>query len=199
MKLLPLLKTLGRTVLLSILVLSVGLLGLAGSHRLDELLYPLPHREAVMACALSYDLPESLIYAVIKAESDFDPLAVSEDGARGLMQMMEPTFSEMTGKKYLNEHLSFDALFVPEVSIRYGSYYLRYLSDLFGGDLICTLAAYNGGLGNVRKWLADPAYSDGAGHLTSIPFPETRAYVERVTEYAAMYEKLYFTPEGELT
>ncbi len=163
---------------------------------IEESTHPLPYRETVMAYSLEYEVPEPLIYAVIKTESGFDPLAESSVGARGLMQMMEPTFLEMTGEKYLKEYLSFSDLYTPEVSIRYGVYYLRYLYDMFG-NWHSTLAAYNGGLGNVRKWLKDPEYSDGQGNLTYIPFDETRSYVEKVEKAMEVYEKLYFTTSNE--
>jgi soluble lytic murein transglycosylase len=159
----------------------------------EESTHPMPYRETVMKYSLEYEVPEPLIYAVIKTESGFDTMAESSVGARGLMQMMEPTFTEMTGKGYLEEYLPFTALYTPEVSIRYGVYYLRYLYDLFG-DWRNVLAAYNGGLGNVRKWLENPEYSDGQGNLTYIPFDETRRYVEKVEDAVAVYEKLYFNP-----
>ena len=185
--------------LILVLSIAIGLFTDRLWNAVDEANHPLPYREDVAKYSLEYGVPEPLIYAVIKTESGFDPLAESSVGARGLMQMMEPTFAEMTGEKYLGEHLPFDSLFIPEVSIRYGTYYLKYLYDMFE-NWHHVIAAYNGGLGNVRKWLKDPAYSDGQGNLTYIPFDETRSYVEKVEEAWDMYEKLYFTPEqGENT
>ncbi len=186
--------------LLLLLKVSAGIFSTPQAPLRSESAYPLLYRQEVMAASLAYEVPEELIYAVIAAESSFDPTAESVDGARGLMQMIEPTFRELTGPQYLNENRSFDDLFLPEVSIRYGAYYLRYLYDLFDGDWTCAVAAYNGGLGNVRKWLKDPACVDVMGKLTYIPFAETRAYVAKVERTRAMYRILYFTPqEGETT
>jgi soluble lytic murein transglycosylase len=134
-----------------------------------------------------YDVPKELVFAVIKVESGFDPEAESSVGALGLMQMMPKTFEWLTGEEHLDEHLSFEELTDPEVSIRYGTYYLRYLYLKFENwDTV--LAAYNGGEGNVAKWLTDPECSDGNGNLTYIPFEETRNYVKKVNAAMAKYE-----------
>lgn len=134
-----------------------------------------------------YDVPKELVFAVIKVESGFDPEAESSVGALGLMQMMPKTFEWLTGEEHLDENLSFEKLTDPEISIRYGTYYLRYLYLKFENwDTV--LAAYNGGEGNVAKWLADPECSDGNGNLTYIPFEETRNYVKKVNDAMAKYE-----------
>lgn len=134
-----------------------------------------------------YDVPEKIIFAVIKVESGFDPNAESSVGALGLMQMMPTTFEWLTGDEHLGEHLDTTRLTDPEVSIRYGTYYLHYLYEKFENwDTV--LAAYNGGEGNVAKWLADPECSDGNGNLTYIPFEETRNYVKKVKNAMAKYE-----------
>ncbi len=190
--------------LVLLLLISAGLMTEPLTEPPAEEAYPLLYREEVMAASLAYDVPEELIYAVIYAESSFDPTAESADGARGLMQMVEKTFKELTGPTHLNEDLSFDSLFLPDVSIRYGTYYLRYLYDLFESDWTCAVAAYNGGLGNVRKWLKDPACVDVTGKLTYIPFEETRLYVAKVERTRAMYRILYFhsnqsNQQGETT
>ncbi len=195
-------KTMKRclcVLLILAIALAVGLISNQIWIAIKEAHHPTPYREEVTRYAREYDLPEHIIYAVMKTESEFDPNAVSAVGARGLMQMMEPTFLELTDDRYLGEHLSFDELFTPEVSIRYGAYYLRYLYDMFG-NWRCALAAYNGGLGNVRKWLADPNCTDSEGNLVYIPFDETRSYVYKVEEAMDVYWDLYFSPEkGEST
>ncbi len=176
------------------LAIAAGLISNQIWLAIEESTHPIPYRDTVMRYSLEYEVPEHIIYAVMKTESGFDPDAVSSVGARGLMQMMKPTFEELTGDRYLREYLSFDDLFTPEVSIRYGVYYLRYLYDMFG-DWHCVLAAYNGGLGNVRKWLSDPDCADAEGNLTYIPFDETRSYVYKVEEAMDVYWDLYFSPE----
>ena len=180
------------TVLL-IIALAIGL-GI-GVHLLwnfwEEKTHPTTYSDLIKTYSAEYDVPEEIIFSVIKVESDFEPHAKSSVGAMGLMQMMPSTFEWLTGEEHLNENLPSLLLYDPEVSIRYGTYYLRYLYLKFGNwDTV--LAAYNGGEGNVAKWLTDPSYSDGNGNLTYIPFEETRNYVKKVNDAKATYEKLYY-------
>lgn len=152
--------------------------------------HPTDFEEIVSRYSEEYNVPRELIFAVIKVESDFDPEAKSSAGALGLMQMMPDTFEELTDD-FLCEHLAFEDLTDPEVSIRYGTYYLAYLYRYFDYNWQNAIAAYNGGMGNVTKWLKDPKYSDGDGNLTHIPFSETRSYVSKVEKARALYEEFY--------
>ena len=166
---------------------------------IEKKISPQKYSDYVRQYAYEYNVPESLIYAVIKVESNFDPNAYSSAGAMGLMQMMPSTFNEMTSDKYLGEGLDSDELFDPEVSIRYGTYYLKYLHGYFEGNWDNALAAYNGGMGNVKKWLSDSEYSDGNGNLTYIPFEETRDYVKKVQNAREIYKELYYKNGKEVT
>ena len=151
--------------------------------------YPRGYSEYVTIYSEKYGVPETLVYAVIRTESDFESGAVSGAGAVGLMQLMPSTFKWLTDDM-LFEHLESGMLYDPETNIRYGTYCLSYLYDRYGRwDL--ALAAYNGGLGNVDEWLEDDRYADGEGGLKRIPFKETRQFVSRVTEVWEMYERLY--------
>ena len=151
--------------------------------------YPRGYSEYVTIYAEKYGVPQTLVYAVIRTESDFESGAVSGAGAVGLMQLMPSTFKWLTDDM-LFEHLESGMLYDPETNIRYGTYCLSYLYDRYGRwDL--AIAAYNGGLGNVDEWLEDDRYADGEGGLKRIPFKETRQFVSRVTEAWEMYERLY--------
>ncbi|MBR2353265.1 MAG: lytic transglycosylase domain-containing protein [Clostridia bacterium] len=180
--------------LILILAISVGLISNRIWLAIEEATHPTPYRETVVRYSLEYGVPESIIYAVMKTESGFDPNALSRKEARGLMQMLEGTFEDVNG--YLHEDHTFDDLITPEISIQYGVYYLRYLYDMFG-NWRNVIAAYNGGLGRVKKWLSDPACSDENGNLIYIPdpFDETRSYVFKVERAADVYQKLYFSNE----
>ena len=156
---------------------------------LERNAYPRDYSEYVSVYAEKYGVPEELVYAVIRTESDFDSGAVSGAGAVGLMQLMPETFRWLTDE-ILFDHLESGMLYDPETNIRYGTYYLSALYDRYG-DWELALAAYNGGLGNVDKWLADDRYADGEGGLKKIPFRETRQFVKRVTAAREKYEKLY--------
>lgn len=160
----------------------------------EEKLYPLEYGELVSLYAKEYNIPEYVILAVIKVESDFDPLARSKAGAMGLMQMMPSTFKWLTGSEHLGEYLPTDSLYIPDVSIRYGAYYLLYLYRKFDYNWDTVFAAYNGGEGNVATWLESPEYSDGNGNLTYIPIKETRNYVKKVNTALDEYKKLYYNP-----
>ena len=166
----------------------------------EENIYPLEYTEFVGMYAKEYNIPEYVILAVIKVESDFDPNATSRVGAMGLMQMMPDTFLWLTGGEHLKEYLPAASLYSPDVSIRYGTYYLLYLYRKFDYNWNTALAAYNGGEGNVAKWLSSPDYSDGEGNLTYIPVKETRNYVKKVNTAIESYKKLYYNPnEGVMT
>lgn len=160
----------------------------------DRSLYPQKYSEYVSKYAAEYNVPEDVIYATIKTESSFDPEAVSSAGARGLMQMLPSTFEWLTGYEHLNEGLTPNMLYDPEVNIRYGTYYLKYLYTKFGYNWDTACAAYNGGEGNVAEWLTDEKYSDGDGTLKDFPkdFEETENYVKKINKARAVYLKLYY-------
>lgn len=113
-----------------------------------------------------YNVDSALVKAVIKAESNFDHKAVSPKGARGLMQLMPATASSLEVRDS----------FHPEKNIDGGVRYLRYLLNLFKGDLPLALAAYNAGEAAVARY-----------HYSIPPFRETQTYVQRVLHYFAQY------------
>ena len=168
-------------------------------NKAEQGAYPLEYGQYVAKYASEYNVPEYIIYSVIKTESNFDPMATSSAGAMGLMQMTPDTFQWLTGEAHLNEGLHTNALYVPDVSIRYGTYYLTYLYRKFNYNWDTVFAAYNGGEGNVAKWLEDPEYSDGEGNLTYIPFAETRNYVKKVNAAIDTYKKLYYEQNEGVT
>lgn len=182
-----------------VLVIVFGLIGFFG-YRLAENMglknyllqakYPIRYQHFVEEYAREFDLDESLVYAVIHTESKFDTLAESSAGAKGLMQLTDETGMDCARKLGVEPFSSKD-LFEPDINIRLGCYYLKRLIQDYGGNTSTAIAAYNGGPGNVDKWLLDPKYSSGDGTLTAIPFRETRNYVEKVTEAYWSYQTLY--------
>ena len=177
--------------LIAVLAIGLGFLADFLITCLEKNAYPREYAEYVEVYAEAYGVPEGLVYAVIRTESSFDSGAVSPVGAVGLMQLMPSTFEWLTDDK-LFEHLESGMLYDPETNIKYGTYCLSFLYDRYG-DWELALAAYNGGLGNVDKWLEDDRYADadGEGGLKRIPFKETRQFVARVTDAWEMYERLY--------
>lgn len=182
-------KSVFKKILSVFLVLSV-LLGVMyfAVLKITDTLYPLKYEEIVERYTAEYELSESFVYAVIKCESGFDENAVSSVGARGLMQIMPETFlwlCEKEGEAYTEEDL-----FTPEVNIKYGTMYYGMMLKKFG-DIETAVAAYHAGTTNVKKWLSDENYSLDGKTLYDIPFPQTKAYVERVMKAKNIYEKNY--------
>ena len=152
-----------------------------------KLIFPMAFEDLIIAYAHENHLPVSLVAAVIWCESRFHPEAVSSAGACGLMQLTPPTFRELAAELGLPINCN---ILDPNANIRCGTAYLQKLLDLFP-ELPTALAAYNAGIGNVTKWLADPRYSHDGRTLHTIPFAETRGYVKRVLAVQKLYEKLY--------
>ena len=186
-----------RLIIIALIVIGALLLSLLTSFIISLSIrkaFPTEFKTYVEKYASEYNVPEYIILAVIRVESGFDPEATSSAGAIGLMQMLPSTFSWLSSFEHLNENLSYYKLYEPEVSIRYGTYYLRYLFEKFH-DWDVVFAAYNGGEGNVSEWLTNPEYSDGEGRLTSIPFPETEKYVKKVNFSIDIYKSTYYKNE----
>ncbi len=139
--------------------------------------------DTVRAASAEFGVPVPLILAVIHTESKFDANAVSDAGAMGLMQLLPDTFAWIRDEK-LCEQARENEILDPTTNIRYGTYYLAYLTERFC-DLRVVLAAYNAGEGRVTEWLEDDPT------LQRIPFPETRSYVDKVMRAKARYEKKY--------
>ena len=172
----------------------IVLLGLAVLYLLAgtiaKIEYPVKHEVLVSKYAQEYELSENFVYAVMKAESNFNHEAKSGKNASGLMQIMEPT-GEWIAEKLGMKDFSKEQLLTPETNIEMGCFYLSYLLDMYGGDKKRALAAYNAGHANVDSWLLNKKYSkDGVG-LDVIPYPETEKYVNLVLKNEKIYNYLY--------
>ncbi|MGI6575230.1 MAG: lytic transglycosylase domain-containing protein [bacterium] len=151
--------------------------------------YPLHHRELIFYYAAQYGVDPYLVAAVIRVESKFYAEAESNAGARGLMQVMPETgmwVADIIGLDDFNA----DQLYDPEVNICIGTWYLANLSQEFD-DLVLVLAAYNGGRGNVKRWLEIKEAQGEALTRDNLPFPETRSFVEKVLYNYQRYQEIY--------
>lgn len=153
-----------------------------------NLSYPLPYRKSVGEQAGSNGIPESLIYAVIRAESSFSPSIVSPAGAVGLMQLMPATAKQIAGGK---GEFSSAALTKPEFNILCGSRHLRDLSKLHDNSLVLTVAAYNAGSGSVNRWRKKFGSLREDEFIENIPYSETRDYIKKVLLNADFYHRIY--------
>lgn len=150
-------------------------------------------QEIIEKYAAQYNLQPAFVTAIIRNESSFRTNAESSVGARGLMQMM-PDTAEWIAGKLDDSAYTFDRMWDAETNIRYGCWYLGYLSELFGGDPILVACAYHAGQGEVRSWLGDDDISpDGVTvPLGNIPISETKTYAGRVTQAYGIYQALLY-------
>ncbi|MDP9189929.1 MAG: lytic transglycosylase domain-containing protein [Actinomycetota bacterium] len=152
-------------------------------EQIREVTLPLRHEDIIRQQSRDKQLPPELVAAVIYSESRFRDQE-SGAGARGLMQVTPQTAELIEG---LSGGSTFetDDLSDPDINIRYGTFYLRYLLDKFGQNLTAALAAYNGGETNVASW--------GGANLAQrdIEFAETREYVQGVFEKRDEYRRHY--------
>jgi soluble lytic murein transglycosylase len=159
------------------------------NHAVNRIGLPLTDAQVIRQQASQKRLDPALVAAVIYAESKFAPHQ-SSAGAEGLMQILPQT-------AYFIAHLSGGTQFTasdlatPSINVAYGTYYLRYLLDHYAGNEMLAVAAYNAGLANVDRWIAQARARGDTLTVTAIPFPETRAYVERVLSAQQEYRDVY--------
>ena len=158
--------------------------------------YPLLYRELIEKYSAEYNLSPAYVASIIRNESSFQPKAESGAGARGLMQLM-PDTAEWIAHKLKVNGFAFERMYDPESNIRFGCWYLNYLSRLFAGDPVAVTAAYHAGQGQVKVWLSDPLLSEDGYSLSfeSLPDGPTKNYTGRVTRDYGIYQKKYFSPD----
>jgi soluble lytic murein transglycosylase len=150
---------------------------------IEEFTLPLHHEDIIRQQAAEKGVPADLIAAVIYSESRFRD-QTSHAGARGLMQIT-PATAKLIEKLSGGQTFRFEDLSDPDINIRYGTFYLRYLLDKFDDNEVAALAAYNAGETNVAEWGGSDL------QLDDIPFPETRGYVENVLDKRKDYASHY--------
>ena len=154
-----------------------------------QMLFPLPYKDVLFRSARVHSLDPYQVAGLIRQESEFNPGAKSHANAYGLMQLI-PSTGRMMGRRQ-GVRVRTAALFDPNMNIRLGTEYLRGQLDTWSGDWTQTLAAYNAGPGRVREWLSWSNYREPAEFVESIPFSETREYVQAVLRNADMYRAIY--------
>jgi soluble lytic murein transglycosylase len=171
------------------LILSLSGVTMAGNGKpFDAALYPLPPWQP----RGGFKVDRALIYAIMRHESQFDPDAVSSRGACGLMQLMPATARHIESENYIRRPANSNCahrLLDPATNVDMGQKYVRTLAEtsMIGDNLLYLLAAYNGGPGNLQRWLGNSDKSDPLLFVESLPIRETRDYVQQVLLHYSMY------------
>jgi len=134
-----------------------------------------------------------LVAALIRQESEFQATAVSRAQAVGLMQVL-PSSGKQIARTTHSRYTSPKQLLTPATNLRLGTLMFRRLLDHYDGHVEYALAAYNAGDGRVEEWRSNLPYGDMPTFVESIPFTETRDYVQAVIRNASIYRRLYEVP-----
>ena len=144
--------------------------------------------EYIRQFAQEFQVDRSFISAIIARESHYDTKAESRVGARGLMQIMQDTGEWVSGRLAVRPY-SYELLFEPQLNIRFGAWYLGYLSAQFNGDPVMIASAYHAGANNVKLWALKYAQDKRTLRIDQIPTEDTKDYVQKVMNaYALFYE-----------
>ena len=161
--------------------------------KIMKAIYPLKYTEYVEKYAKKYNIDPYMVYAIIKAESNFDENAKSATDAIGLMQIMEETALETANKMDLD--VSVEDLFKPDININIGLNYFTYLLNKYDDNYALAIVAYNAGMGNVDNWIKEGIIEEDGSDLENVPFKETNNYVRKILRDYEIYKDLYVKGE----
>ena len=155
-----------------------------------EGLFPRPFWDELKRDAAANRLDPHLVASLIRQESEFNPAAISRANAMGLMQLL-PSVGKGLAKEMKIKHFSPDELLVANTNLQLGTRYFRHMVDHYDGQVEYALAAYNAGEDRVDDWRKNGNFVDVEEFVESIPFTETREYVQAIMRNAALYKLLY--------
>jgi soluble lytic murein transglycosylase len=158
-----------------------------------EALFPRPYWPDLKKFSVANGLDPYLVASLIRQESEFNPIAVSRANAVGLMQLL-PRTGKLVAHQVAMKRYTPSQLYTAPVNLELGTRYFRGMVDKFGGSFEQALAAYNAGSDRVEDWMGQGKYRDAAEFVESIPFTETREYVQAIMRNASVYRQLYGTP-----
>ncbi len=158
-----------------------------------EALFPRPYWTDLKKFSVANGLDPYLVASLIRQESEFNPVAVSRANAVGLMQLL-PKTGKLVARQEKLKRYNPSQLYTPTVNLQLGIRYFRGMVDQFGGSFEYALAAYNAGSDRVEEWLGQGTYRDAPEFVESIPFTETREYVQAIMRNASVYKQLYGAP-----
>ena len=162
--------------------------------KLWQYLFPMPYRADLLRNAKLHNLDPFILAGLIRQESEFNPQAVSHANAYGLTQVVPATGRALARKNGIRRFNS-RMLFQPATNLKLGTTYLRSILDQCNGSWEQTLAAYNAGKTRLDDWVTWGRFEEPAEFVETIPFTETREYVQAVLRNAAIYKQIY---EGRL-
>jgi soluble lytic murein transglycosylase len=154
-----------------------------------HILYPEPYWDTIRAESAKNNLDPYMVASLIRQESEFDPSVISYANAYGLMQLLPSVGKAMAREEGLSHFQTFQLL-DPEINIRLGTRYLRQMLDHFGGVEEYALAAYNAGDNRVTDWQSAGPYQGLDEFVESIPFTQTREYVEAIERNQETYKAI---------
>ncbi len=156
--------------------------------------YELSYQNVIEQECRRYNLHPAFVAAIVRTESHFDPSATSSMGARGLMQLMNDTYEWIHDKLDDPAEKNFDRMYNAETNLRYGCWYINFLSELFRGDPVCVAAAYHTGQNWMKNILGNSSYSaDGLTiAIDKIPDQSTRDYARKVVDAYAVFKQKYY-------
>ena len=155
-----------------------------------QIVYPRPYWSNLSGDAQANGLDPFLVAALIRQESEFNPNAVSRANAYGLMQLL-PSVGKSLAKKAGDKHFTASQLLDPILNLQLGTADLRHAVDRYNGQVEYALASYNAGDTPVHRWIATNDYKDVPEWVESIPYTETREYVQAIIRNREMYRQLY--------
>lgn len=182
-------------ILVIILVVIIVFLGIF-KNKILKIIYPKTYEEIVETYSEQYNIEENLIFAVIKAESNFDADAVSNKGAMGVMQLMEETAKDVANKSRIEldiTNIEQEMLNVDN-NINIGTKYLSTLLERYGNKEVA-LAAYNAGIGNVDSWIEKGIIKKDGSDIENVPYKETNMYVRKILRDYEIYKNLWTNDE----
>jgi soluble lytic murein transglycosylase-like protein/TolA-binding protein len=158
-----------------------------------EALFPKAYWSDLRRYSQLNGLDPYLVASLIRQESEFNALALSRVSAVGLMQLM-PKTGKTVAKQVKLRGYNAAQLFTPAINLQLGTRYFKEMVDKYNGQFEYALAAYNAGTDRVGEWLGVGHYRDPQEFVESIPFTETREYVQAILRNANVYRQLYGTP-----
>ncbi len=175
-----------------IMICIIIILFILFKDKLLKILYPKTYSEIISVYAQEYDVEENLIYAVIKAESNFNNEAISNREAIGLMQIVEETAIDVANKNQIEVDIDNieEELLDIDTNIHIGTKYLSTLLTQYG-NIEVALSAYNAGIGTVNNWIEKQIIQADGSDIENVPYKETNNYVRKILRDYQIYSELY--------